>query len=920
MGTKKLDLDDSKKPEIESENSRAFERRSAMAVDRPEGHKNVQWALCLSGGGIRSATFCLGVLQGLARSPMPDGSATPLLKQFDLLSTVSGGGYAGAFFSGLFVKNRLDGNTPGKAPKHSAETATLDDQATANRAYKALLDEPPGRMHSDTEYDPARPGKAALAWLRDNGRYMAPTGAGDLLYAAAIGIRNWFAMHYVVATVTLLLLSISLLLRLAISQIPRYSVLGCWLFPGCDTVVWWSTTWLAAIALLIVWVVPCGIGFWFTHPGPGEKISSPPKIFTSAFCWAAVLGLSAAGLGIEGLDISSQVIASLVKTYLVITNLGIAGLGISDLHIAGFVTKVFQVKHAAWVWTLLATGGLTLLGLLHFALSAKIYPPQSITAHRVRLTRWLSAGLQYTLIFCALALIETLAQTLTQAQVYQTLLPAGGLMVGVVWLTRFVAQQLSDKSSGGMLKKIPFDLLAGVLGVVLWISVAVAGDMLLLWIAANGNPATQRLLVDVASCDWWHLPAGMTAVLFVVAAVSGRFPGFLNLSTFQGLYSARITRTYLGASNHQRFVKGSGKARSVAEPVAGDSLDINTLYANRLAPIHYINVCMNQTVGPDAQLVQRDRKGKPMTIAPSGFYLDGKGHSFPSLKSNGEAPGEVASPLSVGEWIGVSGAAFTTGLGRSTRLGYSLLLGFANVRLGRWWPSGVTVNEGWLRKIFHTQTYLIEEIRGVFHGTRRPYQYLSDGGHFENTACYEMLRPERKVSFMVVCDCGADPDYRFDDLANLIRLARIDHGLEIKVNRDVLAEGHLLNQYFGAPEDFQRLADGRLPPSSNRCAVLLDVYSPATDASPSTSLTARILLIKPSLILDSAADVRNYQVGHPSFPQESTADQFFDEAQWESYRKLGLEIAKKLFSQNGNSKYAQNIWNSVLVAPAKVAY
>lgn len=895
MGTEKLDSTDSKKPGIESENLRASERRSAMAVDRPDGHKSVQWALCLSGGGIRSATFCLGVLQGLARSPMPDRLATPLLKQFDFLSTVSGGGYAGAFFSGLFVKNRLDGKAQEKAPKQSAETATLDDQATANRAYKALLDEPPGRMHSDTEFDPARPGKAALAWLRDNGRYMAPTGAGDLLYAAAIGIRNWFAMHYVIATVTLLLLSISLLLRLAISQIGSNSELGNWLFPGGDTFVWWSATWLVAIALLIVWVVPCGIGFWFTHARPGEKISSPPKILTTAFCWASVLGLSAAGLGI-------------------------AGLNMSGLHIAGFVTEVFQVKHPAWVWTLFATAGLTLLGLLHFALSAKIYPPKSITAHRVRLTRWLSAGLEYTLIFCTLALIETLAQTLTQAQVYQALLPAGGLMVGVVWLTRFVAQQLSDKSSSGMLKKIPFDLLAGVLGVVLWISIAVTGDMLLLWIAANGNPATQRLLVYDASCDWWHLPAGMTAVIFVVAAVSGRFPGFLNLSTFQGLYSARITRTYLGASNHQRFVKGSGKARSVAEPVAGDSLDINTLYANRLAPIHYINVCMNQTVGPDAQLVQHDRKGKPMTIAPSGFYLDGKAHSFPSLKANGEASGEVASPLSVGEWIGVSGAAFTTGLGRSTRLGYSLLLGFANVRLGRWWPSGVTVNEGWLRKIFHTQTYLIEEIRGVFHGTRRPYQYLSDGGHFENTACYEMLRPERKVSFMVMCDCGADPDYRFDDLANLIRLARIDHGLEIKVNRDVLAEGHLLNQYFGAPEDFQRLADGRLPPSSNRCAVLLDVYSHATDSSPGTSLTARILLIKPSLIMDSAADVRNYQSGHPSFPQESTADQFFDEAQWESYRKLGLEIAQKLFSQNGHSEYAQNFWDSVLVAPAEVAY
>jgi predicted acylesterase/phospholipase RssA len=48
-------------------------------------------ALCVSGGGIRSATFALGVLQGLAR--------TGLLQKFDYLSTVSGGGYIGGWLS-----------------------------------------------------------------------------------------------------------------------------------------------------------------------------------------------------------------------------------------------------------------------------------------------------------------------------------------------------------------------------------------------------------------------------------------------------------------------------------------------------------------------------------------------------------------------------------------------------------------------------------------------------------------------------------------------------------------------------------------------------------------------------------------------------------------------------------------------------
>jgi hypothetical protein len=48
-------------------------------------------ALCISGGGIRSATFGLGVLQGLARCG--------LLDKFHYLSTVSGGGYIGSWLS-----------------------------------------------------------------------------------------------------------------------------------------------------------------------------------------------------------------------------------------------------------------------------------------------------------------------------------------------------------------------------------------------------------------------------------------------------------------------------------------------------------------------------------------------------------------------------------------------------------------------------------------------------------------------------------------------------------------------------------------------------------------------------------------------------------------------------------------------------
>src|SRR6476661_10426340 len=61
-------------------------------------------ALCISGGGIRSATFALGALQGLAE--------LGILENFDYLSTVSGGGYIGSWLTAW--KERWQGLTTPK--------------------------------------------------------------------------------------------------------------------------------------------------------------------------------------------------------------------------------------------------------------------------------------------------------------------------------------------------------------------------------------------------------------------------------------------------------------------------------------------------------------------------------------------------------------------------------------------------------------------------------------------------------------------------------------------------------------------------------------------------------------------------------------------------------------------------------------
>jgi hypothetical protein len=830
------------RPSMADEVARATQRRTRLAIERPAGGGERPWALCLSGGGIRSATFCLGVLQALARPAQPGDK--PLLAQFDFVSTVSGGGYVGSFFSSLFVKGRLNGDA----------AADTDEQA-AQRAYQALQDEPPERLHGNTVYDPARPGRAALAWLRDNGRYLTPTGAGDKVYGAAMAIRNWFAMQYVIATVLMPLLALALFLRLGASAAFDWAA-QCegWLFPEGGSGIWWSSSWLVVGAVLLVAGVPLGIGFWFTYPARGETTASKPRPFTLA-------ALAALGLG-------------LVSVFLAL-------IGIT------------HHENPAWGWALLAAGVLALAGVLAFWAVWSMADVPSIAALRVAMTRALSVTLIAAVALGALASAETLAQTAALMQAKWSIVNAGALAGAVTWVTRFVAQR-SEKKAAGKASTLPLGVIAGVLGVALWLLVAALLDLILLVLAGG----------------LWPAALGACIVLLLAAWVSGQFLGFLNLSTLQNFYAARLTRAYLGATNHARFKPGS-RARSVAEPVDGDNLETTALYASGCAPQHFVNVCVNQTVDPGQQLVQRDRKGKPLVLAPNGFYLDGQAHPIRSP----EARNELDARMLVGEWIGVSGAAISTGLGRATTLGTSLLLGFANLRLGRWWPGGVKTDlqpPSLLRRALRTQSYLIDELRCRFRGTRLPYQYLSDGGHFENTAAYEMLRPARQVELLVVCDCGADPHYRFGDLANLVRLARIDHGVELRVNRAAVDEP-AFGGVFGTPEHFTRRADGTLPPPSGRCAILLDAWAPQGGVrGAALALAARVVLLKPMLLLGCAADVANYAAQDAAFPQQPTADQFFDEAQWESYRQLGLQVAQRVFPHD---TVAQRAFWRALVPP-----
>lgn len=863
---------------FELECVRAAQRRQGF-IERPATHADVQWALALSGGGIRSATFSLGVLQALARSPAPVGGRQ-LLHQFDQLSTVSGGGYVGGFVSSLFVPGRLSGRDtalPSEAP-----------EAVADRAAQALAEDPPGRMHADTAWDPRHPGRSALAWLRDNGRYLAPTGAGDYLFAAAMAIRNWAALHYALGTVLCMVLGAVTLLRLAVeSQMPgMFGPLDNGL-PGAPKGLWWSTLWLWLVPLLVFALVPLGVAYWYSHGDTADDTAPRRHRLSQAGLVGLLISAALAGIAWwtePGLAWPQSLWAQLCWAASATT---------------GFALLWYLV---GTVWCQAGQSQLPVITALTKQMRGQAPTgADQVRAERLWLTQRLADALAVALVLAALATVETLAYTIFM--LWHRGFPALPVSAfgALVWAVRSLATQSSERKGGAWLKLVPMDTLALVCGVLLWLLVAVAWDVFLLKLTWDGMNFAPGHITPADTLMLMRRTGVLLGVSLGLGLAVGWFVGFVNLSTLQPFYSARLMRAYLGASNHRRFDPGQRqRGRSVAEAMPGDSLTLAQTDSNPRAPQHLINVCVNQTSDPAEQLVQRDRKGKPLAVWAHGFYLDGEPHEFRACGDNTE----VATPLSLGEWVGVSGAAFTTGLGRATNLGLSLVLGFANVRLGRWWPSGAgrpgEAVGGWLRRLFKTQAYLLDELRGNFHGLRRDYQYLSDGGHFENTAVYELLRPQRRVRLIVVTDCGADPDYGFEDLANLMRLARIDHQVELRVNTAVVEDPAMLG-VFGTPGDLAR------PEASEPCAMLVDART------ASGELQARIIVIKPRLVRGVTVDVLQYRKMHPAFPQQPTGDQFYDEAQWESYRKLGLVMATRVFPQQAGDAYAQAFWRHVLV-------
>jgi predicted acylesterase/phospholipase RssA len=335
------------------------------------------------------------------------------------------------------------------------------------------------------------------------------------------------------------------------------------------------------------------------------------------------------------------------------------------------------------------------------------------------------------------------------------------------------------------------------------------------------------------------------------------------------LYRARLVRAYLGASNETRKTRQA----EITDAVPGDDLTLSALdTCGRGGPYLLVNTTLNLAGGRD--LVTAQRSAASFTFSRK-YCGSGRTGYRPTTEYMGDQ-------LTLGTAVAVSGAAASPNMGSITpTASQAMLLTLFNVRLGYWLPT--PNKEVWRSAQARLWPYYV--LREFLSQTNdiATYCYLTDGGHFDNTGLYALV--ERGCRFIVIVDDGADPEPCFEDMGNAIRRCRIDFGAEVCFDVDG----------FRRPKDAEyasrHFAIGTIRYSAAHARALRWRWDEG--AEPPTGV---VVWLKPTLKGDEPADVRQYALENSQFPQHPTADQWFGESQFESYRKLGQFTAEQVFS------------------------
>jgi hypothetical protein len=809
-------------------------------------------ALCLSGGGIRSASVSIGVLQGLAR--------LGLLERFDYLSTVSGGGYAGGWLSAW---RRREGT--------GGEHAVYDNLA--------------GRLPPDQ----AEP--APLSEVRRLSRYLDP----------AVGIFSADVWTLIVTIIRNLLLNWLVLLPLlaAALLVPRL-YLGVLVLASQRQLVGpaeieriGSAAWGFGIVFLVAAMSYIALDL----PSLGDR-RWPQRRFLLLFllpvCLTEVaLSVSVAWRWIETCDIHSPVSTVLISTT------ALAAPGLAGVFVRGRGWSV-------WTWLGALVSGL-LGGIAIWALKASYLMPAGTvvmtgtpgcehalagSGHVLSLYAAIDLPIALAVLVLELTLLTGMAgRSMTnddrewwaRAMAWLLIVAVGWLLTaglvlsahGVLDAALQAAAGFSLTSGAGHALVAAFTLVSGALASraaraaarepatpVVWsrIAFALAAPLFVVLLLIFIAGLDVRLLafverLHIARGEGPHPPgAGLveTLTLFLVLCGIGLVVGrriSVNLFSLHGMYRSRIVRTFLGASRPP-FTRAPNRFTGF-DP--DDDLPLASLEPLG-APLHVVNCTLNlvKSTGRGGQ----ERRGAAFTMSPL--------HA--GSREVGYRPTDAyAGALSLGDALTISGAAVAPQSGDSSSPFLMFLLTLFNARLGVWLGNpGVAGDATWRQRDPGLGPgRLLSEMFGRT-SAANPYVFLSDGGHFENLGIYEMVA--RGCRTIVVVDAGCDRSYVFADLGNAIRRVRVDLGIPIEF-----------------PEGLRMTAAGQGQSNAHGALGVIG-YSALDPALPD----GRLVYLKATLSGDEPVDVLDYARAHPAFPHEPTSNQWFSEWQFESYRMLGL--------------------------------
>ena len=864
------------------------------AIER--AHAAQLHGLALSGGGIRSATFNLGVIQALAEAKK--------LRQFDYLSTVSGGGYIGSWLSALLQR----------------------EAAGDPRELESLL--APGSATKSTPRAPAEVEHHAIRFLRSYSNYLTPKSglfSADSLAFVATYVRNLILNFLILAAflgaalLTPILLATLFrevgvtdddlglvgLAALALSLSAVFFISANMARLRDDARVddpWYSRQAGILIAIVLPIVAAAALFSRFMWNSEAQR-SDWYLLFVLLYPIAWVAGWTLESILAPGQKspLSTRVSPAFerFRKWLVETRWMVL---VPSAVIAGATAAVLFVllcaHSTAWTarlyahWHLVTWGTPILLIVFGFAVTLYIGLMGNAFSERGR-EWWSRIGAWLTIAVCGWSLLFAIA-------IYSGVLLEQLALLAGPWLNKAIASGWLLATIGGVLagrkhtgkdanvkmlvlgKVAPYVFIIGLLMLLMELLRQAAfqyleyrlgeGTLQTLCAAyASGALDSSVCLLDSATR---YAPVGTTfcALLAVGLILSWRVD--INLFSLHMMYRNRLTRCYLGAS----------RANRRPQPFTGfdpqDDLPLASLATAERSqrPYHIVNAALNLVRG--RQLAWQQRKAANFVFTPkfSGYLLTDPPQPAPpsrieKMKAGCFRPtGDYSARgfgITLGTVFSVSGAAASPNMGAQSSPAMTFLLTVFNVRLGRWCGNPLHPRTWLKRGPAWGGKYLFMELFGLTDEIT-PYVYLSDGGHFENMAIYELVR--RRCATIVVCDCGADPKYQFEDLANAIQKCYTDLGIEINICVDKLRPGG------DAKGEFSHVAIGEIG---------YDKVDPGAKKG-------KLLLIKPCMNGDEPSDVQSYKARNKDFPQQPTTDQWFDETQFESYRKLGFHIGKKL--------------------------